>query len=155
MLHFFGPPALHKHSRPAPTRSEVVTITGIRRAIESAIAVKKEASSIVEAITSEDLGKLPDPSIADSISRLPGVAAQRNKGSGKAQQISVRGMSPDFNGAMLNGREVASSGDSRGVDLDLYPGELLKRGHHLQDAARGAVDHRHFFVDRPAHHSGP
>lgn len=104
---------------------EVVTITGIRRAIESAIAVKKEASSIVEAITSEDLGKLPDPSIADSISRLPGVAAQRNKGSGKAQQISVRGMSPDFNGAMLNGREVASSGDSRGVDLDLYPGELL------------------------------
>jgi iron complex outermembrane receptor protein len=111
----------------AQTSGEVqtVTVTGIRRAIETAITQKKSADTIVEAISSEDLGKLPDPSIADSIARLPGVAAQRNKGSGKAQQVSVRGMSPDFNGAMLNGREVASSGDSRGVDLDLYPGELL------------------------------
>ncbi len=111
----------------AQTSGEVqtVTVTGIRRAIETAITQKKTADTIIESITSEDLGKLPDPSIADSIARLPGVAAQRNKGSGKAQQISVRGMSPDFNGAMLNGREVASSGDSRGVDLDLYPGELL------------------------------
>lgn len=102
-----------------------VTVTGIRAAIESAISVKKSADSIVEAISSEDIGKLPDPSVADSLSRLPGVAAQRNRGSGKAQQISVRGMSPDFNGGLLNGREVASSGDSRGVDFDLYPSELL------------------------------
>ena len=102
-----------------------VTVTGIRRAIESAISTKKEADTIVEAISSEDLGKLPDPSVADAIARLPGVAAQRNKGSGKAQSISVRGMSPDFNGGLLNGREVASSGDSRGVDFDLYPAELL------------------------------
>jgi iron complex outermembrane recepter protein len=105
--------------------SQQVVVTGIRRAIESAITTKKAADTIVEAVSSEDLGKLPDPSVADSIARLPGVAAQRNKGSGKAQNISVRGMSPDFNGGLLNGREVASSGDSRGVDFDLYPSELL------------------------------
>lgn len=108
----------------AQAAEQTVVVTGIRRAIESAITAKKEADTIVEAITAEDLGKLPDPSVADSIARLPGVAAQRNKGSGKAQAISVRGMSPDFNGALLNGREVASSGDSRGVDFDLYPAEL-------------------------------
>lgn len=109
----------------AQTASETITITGIRRAIESAITAKKEADTIVEAISSEDLGKLPDPSVADSIARLPGVAAQRNKTSGKAQSISVRGMSPDFNGGLLNGREMASSGNSRAVDFDLYPSELL------------------------------
>jgi iron complex outermembrane recepter protein len=112
-------------SAPTAQADQTVVVTGIRRAIESAIAAKKEADTIVEAITAEDLGKLPDPSVADSIARLPGVAAQRNKGSGKAQAISVRGMSPDFNGGLLNGREVASSGDSRGVDFDLYPSELL------------------------------
>ena len=106
-------------------QTDTVTVTGIRAAIESAISLKKGAESIVEAISAEDIGKLPDPSVAESISRLPGVAAQRNRGSGKAQQISVRGMSPDFNGGLLNGREVASSGDSRGVDFDLYPAELL------------------------------
>lgn len=104
---------------------QTVTVTGIRGAIESAIATKKSADTIVEAIGAEDLGKLPEPSVADALARLPGVAAQRNKGSGKAQSISVRGMSPDFNGALLNGREVASSGSSRGVDFDLYPAELL------------------------------
>jgi iron complex outermembrane recepter protein len=106
---------------------QTITVTGIRRAIESAISVKRNADSIVEAISSEDLGKLPEPSVADAMARLPGVAAQRNKNSGKAQSISVRGMSPDFNGALLNGREVASSGDSRGVDFDLYPAELLNQ----------------------------
>jgi iron complex outermembrane receptor protein len=106
-------------------QAQTVTVTGIRGAIESAIATKKDADTIVEAITAEDLGKLPEPSVADAMARLPGVAAQRNKSSGKAQNISVRGMSPDFNGGLLNGREVASSGDSRGVDFDLYPAELL------------------------------
>jgi iron complex outermembrane receptor protein len=114
-------------SRAAGTQAVLgtVTITGIQAAIESAISVKKGADTIVEAISSEDIGKLPDPSVADSLARLPGVSAQRNKDSGKAQSISVRGMSPDFNGAVMNGREQASAGDSRGVDFDLFPGELL------------------------------
>jgi iron complex outermembrane receptor protein len=100
----------------------VVTVTGIRKGIEDAISVKRSADTIVEAISAEDIGKLPDASVAESISRLPGVATQRSSVTGKAQEISVRGMSPDFNGGLLNGREVASSGDSRGVDFDLYPG---------------------------------
>src|SRR5437868_5516624 len=43
-----------------------VTVSGIRRGIEDAISVKKDASSIVEAISAEDIGKLPDVSIAES-----------------------------------------------------------------------------------------
>ena len=106
----------------APT-GDVVVITGIRRAIESAISVKKNADQIVEAISAEDLGKLPDTSIAESISRLPGVAAQRT--AGRAQQISIRGMAPDFSTSLLNGREQASTGDSRSANFDQYPSELL------------------------------
>ncbi|MCV2420891.1 TonB-dependent receptor [Paucibacter sp. DJ2R-2] len=108
-----------------PAQLETVQVTGIRKGIEDAISVKKNNDSIVEAISAEDIGKLPDASVAESISRLPGVTAQRNKSTGKASSISVRGMSPDFNGALLNGREQASSGDSRGVEFDLYPSELL------------------------------
>ena len=107
---------------PAAAPAEVITVTGIRRAIESAISVKKNADSIVEAISSEDLGKLPDTSIAESVSRLPGVAAQRT--AGRAQQISIRGMAPDFGTTLLNGREQASTGDSRSVEFDQYPSEL-------------------------------
>jgi iron complex outermembrane recepter protein len=109
---------------PAASNSgQVVTITGIRRGIESAISVKKNADQIVEAISAEDLGKLPDTSIAESIARLPGVAAQRT--AGRASQIAVRGFAPDFSTNLLNGREQASTGDSRSVEFDQYPSELV------------------------------
>ena len=100
-----------------------VMVTGIRRGIEAAISVKKNNDSIVEAISAEDIGKLPDSSIAESIARLPGVTAQRT--AGRASAISIRGMSPDFSTALLNGREQVSTGDSRGVEFDQYPSELL------------------------------
>ncbi len=101
----------------------VVVVTGIRRGIESAINVKKRSDDIVEAVSAEDIGKLPDQSIAESIARLPGVAAQRLDG--RAQEISVRGLGPDFTSALLNGREQVSSNNNRSVEFDQYPAELL------------------------------
>ncbi|MDL5365531.1 TonB-dependent receptor [Xanthomonas sp. NCPPB 2654] len=105
------------------TELDKVQVTGIRRGIESAIAVKQDATSIVEAISAEDIGKLPDVSIAESLGRLPGLAAQRV--AGRAQVISVRGLSPDFATTLLNGREVVSTGDNRSVEFDQYPSELV------------------------------
>ena len=104
---------------------EVVTITGIRRGIESAISVKKNSDSIVESISAEDIGKLPDSSIAESIARLPGVAAQRVNG--RATEISIRGLSGDFANTLLNGREQVSTGNNRSVQFDQYPSELIGR----------------------------
>ncbi len=100
-----------------------VKVTGIRAAIANAVEKKNEATSIVETISAEDIGKLPDVSIADSISRLPGLATQRVDG--RAQVINIRGMSEQFAGTLLNGREQVSTGDSRGVEFDQYPSELI------------------------------
>lgn len=102
---------------------QVVTVTGIRRSIESAIAVKKDADGVVEAIAAEDIGKLPDNSIADSLSRLPGVSAQRV--GGKAQKISIRGTAGDLATGLLNGREQVSMSADRNVLYDQYPSELV------------------------------
>lgn len=112
-------------SAPAPqdTQVEEVVVTGIRRGIEGAISLKKTSTSIVEAVSAEDIGKLPDVSIAESIARLPGLTAQRLDGRG--QVISIRGLAPDFTTALLNGREQVSTGDNRGVEFDQYPSELL------------------------------
>ena len=106
-------------------QTEQVTVTGIRSAIESAISVKKNADGVIEAINAEDIGKLPDVTVAETISRLPGLATQRSKASGRAQSISVRGLAPDFSTGTLNGREQASNSDGRSVDFDQFPAELL------------------------------
>ncbi len=102
---------------------QVITVTGIRRGIESAINVKKNADAIVESISAEDIGKLPDSSIAESIARLPGVTAQRV--GGRATEINIRGLSGDFANTLLNGREQVSTGNNRSVEFDQYPSELL------------------------------
>ena len=109
----------------AADASQTITVTGIRRGIENAINVKKNADSIVEAISAEDIGKLPDVSVAEAISRLPGLSTQRDKQTGRAASISVRGLAPDFATGTLNGREQASTSDSRGVNFDQFPAELL------------------------------
>jgi iron complex outermembrane receptor protein len=102
---------------------QTVVVTGIRGSIETSIAAKKNNEGITEVVTAEDIGKLPDVSIAESIARLPGLAAQRV--GGRAQVIAIRGMSPDFAGTLLNGREQVSTGDNRGVEFDQFPSELL------------------------------
>jgi len=100
-----------------------VKVVGIRRGIENAIDTKQGSTSIVESISAEDIGKLPDSSIAESIARLPGLTAQRERG--RATQINIRGFAGDFAGTTLNGREQTSTGDNRGVEFDQYPSELL------------------------------
>ncbi len=104
---------------------EVITYGRYRQSLLSAMETKRMNSSIVESISAEDIGKLPDVSIAESLSRLPGVAVQRLNGRG--QVVNLRGMSPDFNTGLLNGREQVSVGDNRGVEFDQYPSELLQQ----------------------------
>ena len=113
--------------RKAPTNDikelDSVEVVGIRAALNNSISTKQDATQIVEVISAEDIGKLPDSSIAESIARLPGLTAQRERG--RATQINIRGLSGDFAGTTLNGREQTSTGDNRGVEFDQYPSELL------------------------------
>ncbi|MFC0676502.1 TonB-dependent receptor [Lysobacter korlensis] len=120
-----APPAdpVSAEAEVAATTLDRVQVTGIRSAIEKSIDTKKDETAIVEAISAEDLGKLPDASIADSIARLPGLTAQRF--GGRPQEINIRGFSGDFSTTTLNGREQVSLGNNRGVEFDQYPSELI------------------------------
>jgi iron complex outermembrane recepter protein len=100
-----------------------VIVTGFRGALQNSIAEKRESDQIIETISAEDIGKLPDNSIAESIARAPGLTTQRLDG--RAQVISIRGLAPDFSTTLLNGREQVTTGDNRSAEYDQYPAELL------------------------------
>ena len=117
-------PAASAASAASGSEVQQVVVSGIRRGIEAAISVKRNADQIVEAISAEDIGKLPDTTMAESLARLPGVTTQRDS-TGNATNVSIRGLGPDFNGYLLNGREQTSTGDSRADDLSVYPVELM------------------------------
>lgn len=124
----FAAPAIAQDDQTAAVAegqdSEIV-VTGFRAALESAVAEKKSRDQVVESISAEDIGKLPDASIAESIARLPGLTSQRV--SGRSNAISIRGFSPDFSTTLLNGREQTSTGDNRAVEYDQYPSEIMSQ----------------------------
>ncbi|HUD30564.1 MAG TPA: TonB-dependent receptor [Novosphingobium sp.] len=100
-----------------------IIVTGFRASLQSAIAQKRNAEQVVESVSAEDIGKLPDASIAESIARLPGLTSQRV--SGRSNAIAIRGFAPDFSTTLLNGREQTSTGDNRAVEYDQYPSEVV------------------------------
>ena len=103
---------------------EEVVVTGTFRAsLINQIETKRDNTSIVDAISAEDIGKLPDSSVAESLARLPGVSGERRNG--RVSGISVRGFKEDYVGTTLNGRELLGMGDNRGVEYDLYPSEIV------------------------------
>ncbi len=110
---------------PAAEEDDAIVVTGFRAALESAVSEKKNQESIVESVSAEDIGKLPDASIAESIARLPGLTSQRL--SGRSQVITIRGFAPDFSTTTLNGREQVTTGDNRAVEFDQYPSEIINQ----------------------------
>ncbi|GGO91382.1 iron complex outermembrane receptor protein [Stakelama pacifica] len=109
----------------APGAVEDIIVTGFRQSLENAVAEKRLSNQVVESVSAEDIGKLPDASIAESIARLPGLTSQRV--SGRSNQISIRGFAPDFSTTLLNGREQTSTGDNRAVEYDQYPSEVINQ----------------------------
>ncbi|MEO8548197.1 MAG: TonB-dependent receptor [Sphingomicrobium sp.] len=107
------------------TKEGEIVVKGFRAALQSSVNVKKRTDQVVESVTAEDIGKLPDNGIGESIARLPGVSAQRSQG--RANIISIRGFGPDFSVTTLNGREQTTTNDSRAVEFDQFPSEILNQ----------------------------
>lgn len=102
---------------------EVIEVKGFAASLGKALRKKRFADSVVEVISSDDLGVLPDVSITDSLVRLPGIAASRDRGN--ASRISIRGMGPRLSIATMNGREIVSAEPSRDVRFEQFPAELI------------------------------
>src|SRR5215470_3080828 len=117
------PPALAQGAAQAPAAApaasaasapevQKVEVTGIRASLEQSLARKRAADSIVEVVTAEDIGKLPDKNVADAIQRVPGVniasAAGGEGGFSENDRVSIRGTSPSLTQTLVNGHMIAS-----------------------------------------------
>ncbi|WP_445145717.1 TonB-dependent receptor [Dyella sp. Tek66A03] len=100
-----------------------ITVTGFNQGMERSIDYQRYADTIQNVITSADIGGLPDQSIADALTRLPGVSAERI--AGQASQINIRGLSGNFIQTTLDGREQPSTSGSNYINFDQYPSELI------------------------------
>lgn len=108
---------------------EEVVVTGIRASLQDALSTKRDANAIVDAISAEDVGKFPDKNVAESLSRITGIAVSREFGEG--EKISIRGQGPDLNRTLLNGQSVATADwfilddPARSFNYTLLPSTLI------------------------------
>jgi iron complex outermembrane receptor protein len=114
-----APPA----SAPNGDAVEEVVVTGIRASQQQSIDIKRQAVGVVDSIASEDLGKLPDQNVAESLQRIAGVTIERNRGEGR--YVSVRGFGPKFNAVTVNGRTLATDNNGREFSFDVLPSEII------------------------------
>lgn len=119
---------------PAGMPLETIIVTGIRRSLESARNAKRNATQIVDSIVADDIGKLPDRNVAESLSRVSGV--QVDRGIAEGTSVSIRGLRQNV--TLFNGREIFDSTGRGGIGLDqsgtstygvmvLVPSDLIGR----------------------------
>ena len=110
---------------------EEIVVTGVRQSLENAIATKRDAAAVVDAISAEDVGKFPTENLAESLQRVTGVQISRFRGEG--QNVTIRGLPSDYSLVQLNGRTLTSalgasgSGLSRSFDFTILPSEFVSR----------------------------
>ncbi|WP_075594051.1 TonB-dependent receptor [Pseudoalteromonas sp. PAB 2.2] len=109
-----GLSTLVPHSAAAEEKSEkasdieVIQVSGIRGSLVKSMDIKRQSAGVVDAITSEDIGKFPDTNLAESLQRITGVSIDRSNGEGS--KITVRGFGPEFNLVTLNNRQMPTTG---------------------------------------------
>lgn len=86
---------------------EEVVVTGIRSSLQRSMGVKRDSQGVVDAISAEDIGKMPDTNLAESLQRITGVSIDRANGEGS--RVTVRGFGPDYNVVTLNGRQMPAA----------------------------------------------
>jgi len=117
-----------------------VVITGIRASLEESLTLKRKSTAVVDVVTAEDIGKMPDRNVADSLKRVPGItvssAGANEGGFDENDRVSLRGTGPSLTQTLIDGHNVAS-GDwfvldqtgtvGRSVSYTLLPSELVSR----------------------------
>ncbi|MEO0832065.1 MAG: TonB-dependent receptor plug domain-containing protein [Pseudomonadota bacterium] len=87
--------------------------------------MKRNADSVVDSISAEDVGKFPDTNLAESLQRITGVAIDRSGGEG--QFVTVRGLGPEFVGVFINGRTIATDNPGREFSFDVLSSNITSR----------------------------
>ena len=123
---------------PSDQGLQEVVVTGIRYSLEKSLETKRNADSVIDVVTAEDIGKMPDKNIADSLQRVPGItissAGASEGGFDENDRVSMRGTNPSLTQTLINGHNIAA-GDwfvldqtstvGRSVSYTLLPSELV------------------------------
>ena len=113
-----------------------IVVRGVRGSLLRSIDTKRDASTIVDAISAEELGKFPNRNVAEALANIPGVTVGRD-GRGEGKSVTVRGLGEDFALTSLNGRILPTDGPDRSFAFVVLSSEVFS-GAEIQKAAQAS-----------------
>lgn len=113
-----------------------IVVRGVRGSLLRSIQAKRNADTIVDAISSEELGKFPNRNVAEALANIPGVTVGRD-GRGEGRSVTIRGLGENFAITTLNGRILPTDGPDRSFAFDVLPSEIIS-GAEVQKAVRAS-----------------
>ena len=136
---------------------ETVTVTGIRGSVYRAQDIKRSSDTFVDSVTAQDIGALPDRSVTETLSRIPGVTIDRFLSVGDPEHFSAEGGGVQVRGltqvrSELNGRDSFSASGGRNLSFQDVPSELMagvdvyknQKADMIEGGLGGSVDLRTF-----------
>ncbi|MEL6530489.1 MAG: TonB-dependent receptor [Pseudomonadota bacterium] len=130
-------PALAQDAETSSVEGEenVIVVTGFKKSLQDSIDLKRDSAVVVDAINAEDVGKFPDQNVAEALQRITGVAIDRSGGEG--QSITVRGLGPEFNAVLLNGRTLATDNPGRQFSFDVLSADIIQSAEVYKSSQAG------------------
>ncbi|WP_428153554.1 TonB-dependent receptor [Brevundimonas sp.] len=111
-----------------PSQVDEIVVTGAWLQARNEIATKREATIILDSISADEIGSLPDFGLGEALERVPGVSTVQNNDRGEAQFLSIRGLNADYNLVEVDGVALpANELNRRNVSLDVIPSSLARR----------------------------
>jgi hypothetical protein len=97
-------------------KMEKYVVGGYRESQQLAVQEKKSAANVMDVISADAIGRLPDRNAAEAVARLPGVNLDfggDDQAQGEARYVSIRGVDPNLNQVLMDGATMAAPGGSR------------------------------------------
>jgi TonB-dependent receptor len=126
-------------------KDDEIVVTGYRKSLQKAQTIKRDASTVVDVITAEDIGALPDRSVAEALQRVPGVNISRFEQRNDPDRFSVEGSGVIIRGlpyvrSELNGRDIFSANGGRELSFNDVSPELLGRVEVFKNNTADMID---------------
>jgi TonB-dependent receptor len=123
----------------ADKASNEIVVTGIRGSLDKSVAVKRDATVVLDSVNATELGRFPDSDVADSLQHITGITINRTTG-GEGQYVSVRGLGSRYNITTLNDRILATDDDGRDFAFDILPADLISGADVLKSPQASAIE---------------
>lgn len=103
---------------------EGMVVRGYRKSLANALAIKEQSVNAVDAIVAEDIAKFPQSNVSEALQRISGIQIRRDYEGGVGNEVSVRGLPPEYTQVTLNGQAAPNSSDTRTFNFNALPAEL-------------------------------